>query len=177
MSSAIGFTTHKTGDSYLVREGTKKDINQLVQLDAIGYKNGWTHEDFTSRMKNNDVRIAVLEDPFVSNGMIVGYLCYECVIVSNEDNIGVIPESIQEETIMALHVVSVVVLPNYRRKGIAKGLIEIVSTNLKSRCPLVLTEVPEDNLSAQLFFKNLGFHCFKVWNRSEPALYLMRKLA
>ncbi len=72
------------------------------------------------------------------------------------------------------------VKPVYQRQGFGRQLVGYLSRMLKDGCiDSVLVNIPESNLSAQLFFRQLGFHAIDTirgYHGDESAYTMARSL-
>lgn len=115
---------------------TNKDFDRVIEIDLQSGEYGWEPGDlFTEWKKQNGVGIvAVDRDDFP-----LGFCVYSL------DN-----KEWYELKHMAVDC-------NLRRMGIGTGLINRMKDKLNDRRYILSYNVPEDNLSFQLFLKKMGF--------------------
>ncbi|MDR2086744.1 MAG: GNAT family N-acetyltransferase [Dysgonamonadaceae bacterium] len=69
-----------------------------------------------------------------------------------------------------INIHDIVVLPEYRRKGIGKLLLEAaINTGKEKGCSRITLEVRQDNLPAQQLYKSMDF------KETQPPMYYWRK--
>ena len=100
----------------------------------------WSEEDFIRCLRQRNCIGMVAE----LNDKVVGYMAYE--LHKNR-----------------LHLLNFAVHRFYQRSGVGRAMIEKLIGKLSSsrRC-VIITEVRETNLDAQLFFKSVGFRAESV---------------
>ncbi len=80
------------------------------------------------------------------------------------------------------HIISVAVLPEYRRQGVGKGMMDFVLNRLllMENIKEVTLEVRESNVAAIHLYKNLSFFVAKTleryYNDGESALVMVKEL-
>ncbi len=150
-----------------IRRADEKDMPELVQVYLEGYKGleeySYTHPDDVQAYLNwlfrRDVAgIWVAEE----DGKIVGFLAGDGNWFSKREG----------KVVGAIH--ELVVLPEYRNKGIGKALVQKALEYFKSR-GLDRAElwVGDENKQALEFYKSLGFEekdRFNYWLRMTRAL-------
>ena len=115
---------------------TEEHIEQVLQVEEACFSIPWTREDFQREMKENKMaiyRIAVLDDK------IVGYAgMWHVVTVGNITNVAV--------------------LEQYRRRGVAKALMEEIINIAQQKQMIGITlEVRISNIAAQKLYTKYGF--------------------
>lgn len=96
--------------------------------------------------------------------------------IENDEVIGFV---LLEETIDVINVVDVLVLEDYRRKGIASKLFEFIIDKYKNKKEKIMLEVRENNAKAIALYKKYGFkqiHIRKNYYKGEDALIMEVKL-
>ena len=115
---------------------TEEHIEQVLQVEEACFSIPWTREDFQREMKENKMaiyRIAVLDDK------IVGYAGMWHVVTEG-------------------HITNVAVLEQYRRRGVAKALMEEILNIAQQKQMIGITlEVRISNIAAQKLYTKYGF--------------------
>ena len=137
-----------------VRWALRRDLAEIVAIEADSYDRAWTEEDFLDVMRSRDtiVYVAVRADA------VVGYVAMRMHAAS-------------------LEIVNLAVAPGCRHQAVGSKLVDkVVSRIYSGRRTRVDVAVREGNLPAQLFFKNVGFRATSVsrdhFDNGESA-YLM----
>ena len=122
-----------------------EDIEEIVRLEAVCFPTEpWSRQMFLEELENDLALFVVAEDAGAGEGSgrgrIAGYLI-AWVIAPVECQIG-----------------SIAVLPEYRRRGIARQLLEILlETCRKTKTPETYLEVRVSNAAAIELYRSLGF--------------------
>ena len=115
---------------------TEEHIEQVLQVEEACFSIPWTREDYQREMKENKMaiyRIAVLDDK------IVGYAGMWHVVTEG-------------------HITNVAVLEQYRRRGVAKALMEEIINIAQQKQMIGITlEVRISNIAAQKLYTKYGF--------------------
>jgi ribosomal-protein-alanine N-acetyltransferase len=135
----------------------KRDTPTLLKIEADSFEDPWTEEELLRclRQRNTIGMVAELDDD------VVGFMIYE--LHKNR-----------------LHLASLAVDPQYRRRGIGRAMIRSLTgkIGLGSVRNRITLEVRESNLPAQLFFKSQGFRAVQVlrdfYENSTEDAYLMQ---
>jgi ribosomal-protein-alanine N-acetyltransferase len=113
---------------------------QVMQIEQASFEFPWTEEEFIRCLRQRDCIGMVAE----RNEEVVGFMIYEL-----------------HKT--RIHILSFAVHPEFRREGVGKAMTEkLVSKLAYQRRNRIVLEVRETNLSAQLFFRQLGFRATGV---------------
>jgi ribosomal-protein-alanine N-acetyltransferase len=140
------------GTRIVFREVKPEDLLEVMNINRVCLPENYTYSFFESIAKDYPKAFWVAE----VDGRIVGYImCRVERIFSKLDLLRVRK---------AGHIVSVAVLPNYRRMGIASGLIRLASRELATTygCDEVYLEVRVSNLQAISLYKKLGFKTVNI---------------
>lgn len=123
-----------------VRWMIRRDLAEVLDIEHESFEFPWSEDDFVRCLRQRNCIGMVAE----MAGEIVGFMIYEL-----------------HKT--RLHVLNFCVHPRVRRRGVGSRMVEKLVGKLSSqrRTRLVL-EVRETNLSAQLFFRKLGFRAVNV---------------
>jgi len=118
------------------REAEIKDLDQLEALEKICFKNEpWTKQMLEDSLHDLQMIFIVAEDDYI--------VAYALMLV--------IP-GIESQ------LCSIAVMPEYRRSGIAKKLLQILYDEAKSLNINEMTlEVRVSNINAQKLYENMGF--------------------
>lgn len=116
----------------------KRDMEEVEQIEQLSFAVPWTSDDFISAMRRRNVVGQVME---VDQEIVIGFVIYE----------------IHKYT---FRIVNIAVHPDDRRVGAGRRMVKKLIEKLDySHRNLISAEVMETNLSAQLFFKSMGFWC------------------
>ena len=140
-----------------IRWAINRDTPTLLAIEAASFEDPWTEEELLRclRQRNTIGMVAELDDD------VVGFMIYE--LHKN-----------------SLHLASLAVDPQYRRRGIGRAMIRSLTgkIGLGSVRNRITLEVRESNLPAQLFFKSQGFRAVQVlrdfYENSTEDAYLMQ---
>lgn len=132
------------------------DMPEVLDIERQSFEFSWTEEDFLCCLRQRNCIGMVAE----YNHRIVGFMIYE------------LHKS-------KLHVLNFAVDPEFRRQAIGSQMIEkLVDKLSQQRRQEIVLEVRESNLSAQLFFKKMGFKAVLVlrghYDDTDESAYVMR---
>jgi ribosomal-protein-alanine N-acetyltransferase len=114
---------------------TEADIPSVAGLEQEIFPDPWPSSSFSDALANDQWNAVVAEH----EGVIVGYACF--MIAAGES-----------------HLTNIATAPAYRRKSVAKHLLErILSTVSERGCELLLLEVRVSNTEAIDFYRQFGF--------------------
>ena len=123
-----------------IRWMIRRDMPEVLQAEQASFEFGWTEEDFLRCLRQRNCIGMVAEQ----GERILGYMVFELF-----------------ET--RLHILNFAVSPSYRRCGVGHRMVSKLISKLSSyRRTHVTLDVRETNLTAQLFFRALGFKAVKV---------------
>lgn len=129
---------------------TVKDL-----LDTCFDENSWSVESIQSELEKADSRCTVA----VEDSKVVGFLAFEQIMDEGS-------------------IVEVAVSPDYRRRGIARALINEALRNCTGLCTVFL-EVREGNAPAVALYESLGFERIAVrrgyYDNPKENAIIMRK--
>lgn len=118
----------------------KRDMPQVLEIEAESFEFPWSEDDFHRCLRQRNC-IGMVAD---RAGEIVGYMIYE--LHKNR-----------------LHVLNFAVAARCRRQGIGRQMAErLIAKLAPERRTRIVLEVRETNLTAQLFFRALGFRAISV---------------
>ena len=134
---------------------TPNDVADIVKIEQACFATPWTEQGIRESIENENTRLYLA----LVDGSAAGYIGVQ--IFSGEG-----------------YVTNVETLPEYRRKGVAKALIE---RTLQNEMELLTLEVRESNFAAISLYSKLGFervgvrpHFYR--NPVENALLMTIKL-
>ncbi|MFB0515225.1 MAG: ribosomal protein S18-alanine N-acetyltransferase [Candidatus Neomarinimicrobiota bacterium] len=120
----------------LIRRAQVPDIDQMVNIEELCYEHPWPREAFEEEIEQGDIGFGMVAE---EEGLIVGFL--SGMIVSDE-----------------FHLHNIAVHPDFRGRGIGRGLIEAVESFCrKSDFKRILLEVRKDNEIARHLYQSMGF--------------------
>ena len=140
----------------LLRRCTLDDLDEVEKIEKLSFSKPFSHYMFYFLLKNYPEGFIVVDD----NGKIIGYIIYT---VSGDKGT----------------IVSIGVLPDYRRKGIGQMLIDHAIEDPRNKVSYVELQVSVSNAAAiNLYHKN-SFVIVNTMPRYYPDgedAYLMKKM-
>lgn len=138
-----------------IRWMIRRDMPEILEIERASFEFPWTDKDFVRSLRQRNCIGMVAE----SDDQIVGFMIYE--LHKNR-----------------LHILNFAVHPHFRRFGIGEKMTNKLISKLSSqKRTRILLEVRETNLSAQLFFRKVGFRAISVlrdfYDDSVEDAYLM----
>ena len=130
----------------LVRWMLKEDLESVLQIERQSFEFPWDESEFTActQQPNCIAMVATLEDK------VVGYMVYEMG-----------PHWFQ--------LLNLAVDPQYRQHGVGRTLVQRLINKLSARRrQRIALQVRETNLTAQLFFRALGFRATAILHDHFP---------
>lgn len=113
-----------------------RDMPEVLMIERAGSRYPWTEEDFLRCLRQRNYCIGMVAE---AGEKVVGFMCYE------------LHKS-------KLHILNFSVHPEYRRNGIGRQMVEKLISKLSThRRIMIVTEIRETDLDAQLFFRACGF--------------------
>lgn len=123
-----------------VRLLVRRDLPGVLHIEHASYAFPWSEVDFLSALRRSRCVGMVAEDA----GTVVGFLIYE----TNAPWIDMVNVAVRE---------------SHRRQGVARRLIDYAKSKLGNRETRALRAlISEDNLIAQLFFREQGFRATQI---------------
>ena len=138
-----GVTMHHEGNCKVkvhIRWMIRRDMTDVLQIESQAFEFPWTEEDFIRclRQRNCIGMVAEHED------QVVGFMIYE--LHKNQ-----------------LHILNFAVCSEFRRLSVGAQMVgKLIGKLSPNRRNRIIVEVRETNLSAQVFFRNLGFRAVSV---------------
>ncbi|MBR2133581.1 MAG: ribosomal protein S18-alanine N-acetyltransferase [Eubacterium sp.] len=115
----------------LIKDFEEKYIDDVWEIEKTCFSSPWSREDLSAQLENETSHFYVA----VCDGKVSGYMGLQ--IFSKEG-----------------YVTNVAVLPQFRRKGVAKALLERAMQN---EMDFITLEVRKSNSPAISLYKNAGF--------------------
>ncbi len=127
-------STEKKINNIVIRDMIRADISNIAKMEKNIFSDAWPKSAFSQHFNESDfgAEVALCDDK------IIGYSCFHIDI----------------ET----HLTNIAVLPEYRRKSVAKRLLEsILLRATKNGCGYVILEVRFSNTDARAFYDKNDF--------------------
>lgn len=139
-----------------IRWMIRRDMPEVLDIENHSFEFAWTEEDFIRCLRQRNCIGMVAEH----DERVVGFMIYE--LHKNR-----------------LHILNFAVHPEFRRHGVASGMVrKLVGKLSPQRRNRILLEIRETNLGAQLFFREAGFRAISVlrdfYEDSPEDAYLMQ---
>lgn len=123
-----------------VRWMIRVDMPTVMDIERTSFEFAWAEDEFVSRLRQRNCIGMVAEH----KDRVLGYMVYEL----HRDS---------------LYIVNFAVHPKHRREGIGQQMIQKLLGKLSpQRRKKMMLETRETNLTAQLFFKALGFRAVGI---------------
>lgn len=132
--------TESTQSCVHIRWMIRRDMPSVLAIEEASFEFSWSEEEFIRCLRQRNCIGMVAE----RDDQVVGFMIYE--LHKNR-----------------LHLLNFAVDPAFRRHAIGRCMIDKLTSKLsQDRRNRIMLEVRETNLSAQLFFKDLGFRAISV---------------
>ena len=143
-------------DQVHLRWMLSRDVGQVSAIERSCFEFSWTEEEFTRCLRQRNCVGMVAE----CHGEIVGFMIYEL-------------------TRNRISLLNLGIHPRFRGHHVGRRLIEKLIGKLSGeRRNRVICEVREKNLSAQLFFRSLGFRAVSIlrnfYDQTREDAYVMQ---
>ncbi len=154
-----------TGVEFLMHAATSEDLDGLLTIENACFNAPWTRKHFEAELEGNRFSHIVAvphPHPEADSPSLIAYICAWIIF---------------EE----VRFLNLAVLPDFRRRGIAQGLIgEMLRRADQENCQRGLLEVRESNSSALNLYKSLNFKEYArrrayYTNPSEDAILMRRE--
>jgi len=123
-----------------IRWMIRRDMPEVLDIENRSFEFAWTEEDFIRCLRHRNCIGMVAEH----DERVVGFMIYE--LHKNR-----------------LHILNFAVHPEFRRRGVARGMVrKLIGKLSPQRRNRILLEIRETNLAAQLFFRETGFRAISV---------------
>jgi len=139
-----------------IRWMIRRDMAEVLETETGCFEFPWSEQDFIHCLRQRNCIGMVAEH----DERVVGFMVYEL----HKDQ---------------LHILNFAVHPNAQRHGVGKQMVgKLISKLSHQRRNKILLEVRETNLSAQLFFRSMGFRAMTVlrdfYDDTTEDAYLMQ---
>ena len=149
-----------------VRRGVPADVDGMASIERVSFSDPWSAETLSAACALRHMRVLVAEESGRVGGeggaapVLVGYVL--ALVMADEGEIA-----------------DVAVAPDARGRGVARALLDqMIADMVAEGVRALYLEVRESNLSAQLFFKKMGFKAVLVlrshYDDTDEAAYVMR---
>lgn len=140
--SQAGRVTLPCGLPLLLRWQIRHDMPEVLAIEQASFQFAWTEEDFIRVLRQRNCIGMVAVDSRTEQ--VLGYMIYELLRTT-------------------LGLLNFAVMPEVRRRGVGRAMIEkLVGKLSANRRRRIEVEVRETNLAAQLFFKACEFRAVGV---------------
>lgn len=151
-------------EGLVVRKLLEHDLPGVVEIENISFTTPWSEILFFSEIykQRSIAKVAAIEEA-CSVQRVVGYVCANYVMDEG-------------------HILNLAVHPDFRKKGIAKTLVENILEELKETdCRFLYLEVRASNNVARELYEGFGFSVVgtrkKYYNKpEEDAVVMMLKI-
>jgi len=118
-----------------LRLAHRLDLGAISKIEELSFPDPYPQKLLANLLHENPKTFFVTE---AQDGTIIGY----CAAV---------------EEVTRAHLISIAVLPQYRRQGIGKALVRVLISSLGPRVTEVRLEVKGGNIEARKLYESLGF--------------------
>jgi ribosomal-protein-alanine N-acetyltransferase len=140
MSASAARSPAKVLTPVHIRWMIRRDMPEVLTIEGQAFEFPWSEDDFVRCLRQRNCIGMVAEH----NERVVGFMIYE--LHKNR-----------------LHILNFAVHEQMRRRGIGSQMIrKLVSKLSPQRRSRIMLEVRETNLSAQLFFRDIGFRAISL---------------
>jgi [ribosomal protein S18]-alanine N-acetyltransferase len=140
MSASAARSPVKVQTPVHIRWMIRRDMPEVLTIEGQAFEFPWSEDDFVRCLRQRNCIGMVAEH----NERVVGFMIYE--LHKNR-----------------LHILNFAVHEQMRRRGIGSQMIrKLVSKLSPQRRSRIMLEVRETNLSAQLFFRDIGFRAISL---------------
>ncbi|MFO8055880.1 MAG: ribosomal protein S18-alanine N-acetyltransferase [bacterium] len=143
----------------LVRQAELKDLAAIAEIEQTSFSSPWGEDLYRMELVLDLSRFLVAD----ADKEVIGYACGRAV--SGEG-----------------HILKVAVRPDWRRRGVATKLMEVMTDELYNKgARLLWLEVRQSNQEAKGFYSNLGFRPYGIRkgyysDNREDALVLAKRI-
>lgn len=139
-----------------IRWLVSRDMEEVLDIEQESFEFPWTEEDYTRCLRSRNCIGMVAE----YNEQVVGYMIYE--LGKNK-----------------IQLLNLATTDHFRRCGVATQMIAKLTGKLSlQRRNRITFEIRETNLSAQLFFRSMGFRATQIlknyYEEMQEDAYLMQ---
>jgi len=120
----------------IIRQAEEKDIHQIAEIDKLCFSTPWSEDSFTQEITSNDIALYIVA---VIDDLIVGYAGLWLIVDEG-------------------HITNVAVHPDFRRRKIAKALVQVlIDVSEKKGAVRHTLEVRTLNDAAIRLYEAFGF--------------------
>jgi len=120
----------------IIRQAEEKDIHQIAEMDKLCFSTPWSEDSFTQEITSNDIALYIVA---VIDDLIVGYAGLWLIVDEG-------------------HITNVAVHPDFRRRKIAKALVQVlIDVSEKKGAVRHTLEVRTLNDAAIRLYEAFGF--------------------
>ena len=120
----------------IIRQAEEKDIHQIAEIDKLCFSTPWSEDSFTQEITSNDIALYIVA---VIDDFIVGYAGLWLIVDEG-------------------HITNVAVHPDFRRRKIAKALVQVlIDVSEKKGAVRHTLEVRTLNDAAIRLYEAFGF--------------------
>ncbi len=158
------------GQAFQIREASAADLSRVMMINRLCLPENYTYFFFDAILQNYPKTFLVAE----IDGKIAGYIM--CRVERGLSKLNKLSMK------KLGHIISIAVLPEYRRRGVATALLARAMKLLKDeyKCAEVYLEVRVSNNPAISLYRKLGFEVVKTSRRyyvdGEDAYVMARRL-
>lgn len=129
-----------------IRWMIRRDMAEVIQIEQASFQFPWSADDFLHCLRQRNVVGMVAE----VESRVVGFMVYE----------------LHKHRIQLL---DLAVSTDFRRRGIGGAMIARLASKLSTlKRSMIMVEVRETNLAAQLFFRDQGFRAISLLREFYP---------
>jgi ribosomal-protein-alanine N-acetyltransferase len=138
-----------SGPSPLCRWMIRRDLGEVVKIDALSFTDKWDEEEFIRKLRKSNVIGTIIEVDHKPMGYAIYSLNKHSFVIER----------------MAIH-------PGKRKRGYAKcGVDRLIEKLVQQKRHTVSVDIHEDNLGAQLFFQKNGFRAISLLDNTVKMVY------
>lgn len=148
-------------EGLIIRELLEQDLPAVTAIENISFTTPWSEILFFNEIyKQRSIAKVAITEEAGSGQRVVGYICAD--YVADEG-----------------HILNLAVHPDFRKKGIAKTLVENILEELKETdCRFLYLEVRASNNAARELYEGFGFKVIgtrkRYYNKPEEDAVIMR---
>lgn len=140
-----------------IRFMRQSDLPRVAEIELGSFENPWCVKQFRKVVDQRGMRscVAIVDNFKTGEDLVGGFMLYR--ILKKKYN-----------------PINLAVCPDLRRRGLGKSLVDrLIHKLTRTGKNGIEILVPEDNLNAQLFFRELGFRAVDIVFRNEKTYYGM----
>ena len=154
-------TAPQRAQRHLISEARRSDLDRIMEIERLSFSHPWARQVFCEELDNELSFIKVIREPEARQ--VIAFINYW--VVHDE-----------------IHILNVATHPAWRRRNLARQLIEHVLRCARARRARLLTlEVRRSNTPARKLYEDLGFFPVGVrpryYENKEDAIVMVLTLA